>query len=87
MPMDTDQIGPLQATPAAAAQRLTAHPGRALAWSVGIALGCTLGGIACALYVPWPVGSLVSAWGFAAYLLARLAGSRGERGRAVRGAL
>jgi zinc/manganese transport system permease protein len=62
--------------PAAAAQRLTAHPGRAVASSVLIALASTVGGLACAVYTSWPVSFFVSGLSFAAYLLARLYGRR-----------
>ncbi len=57
--------------PSAAAQRLTAHPGFAVAYSVGIALVATIGGLACAIYTSLPVSFFVSALSFAAYLLAR----------------
>jgi zinc/manganese transport system permease protein len=57
--------------PAAAAQRLTAHPGLVVAYSVGIALVATLGGLTCAVYTSLPVSFFVSALSFAAYLLAR----------------
>ncbi len=60
--------------PAGTAQRLTAHPGLAVAYSVLIALGSTLGGLVCAVYTGWPVSFFVSGFGFAAYLLARLFG-------------
>jgi zinc/manganese transport system permease protein len=60
--------------PAGAAQRLTAHPGLIVAYSVAIALGSTLGGLACAVYSSWPVSCFVSALSFAAYLIARLIG-------------
>lgn len=58
--------------PAGAAQLLTVHPGRALAYSMLIALGATLGGLACAVSTGWPVSFFVSALSFTAYLLARL---------------
>ncbi len=66
--------------PAGAAQRLTAHPGLALAYSVLIALASTLGGLACAVYTSWPVSFFVSGFSFAAYLLARLFGPALMRG-------
>ncbi len=66
--------------PAGAAQRLTAHPGRALAYSVLIALASTLGGLVCALYTSWPVSFFVSGFSFSAYLLARLCGPALMRG-------
>lgn len=61
-------------TPAGAAQRLTTHPGRVAAYSVLIALGATLGGIAGAVYTSWPVSFFVATLSFAAYLGARLLG-------------
>jgi len=61
-------------SPAAAAERLTPHPGWATAYSVLIALACTTGGIVCALYQPWPPSFFVSAFSFAAYVSARLVG-------------
>ena len=61
-------------SPAAAANHLTAHPGWATALSVAIAMGCTLGGIVLALYVPWPPSFFIATLSFIAYLGARLAG-------------
>ncbi len=60
--------------PSAAAQRLTTNPGFAVAYSVGIALVATIGGLACAIYTSLPVSFFVSALSFAAYLLARSVG-------------
>lgn len=57
--------------PAGAAQRLTAHPGLMIAYSVAIALVATMGGLVCALYTSWPVSFFVTAFSFTAYLLAR----------------
>jgi len=71
--------------PAGAAERLTAHPGRALAYSVLIALASTLGGLVCAIYTSWPVSFFVSGFSFAAYLLARLCGPALMRGSAPSG--
>jgi len=65
--------------PPAAAQRLTAHPGLAVAYSVGIALVATLGGLACAIYTSLPVSFFVSALSFTAYLLARSTSSMAMR--------
>jgi zinc/manganese transport system permease protein len=62
--------------PAGAAARLTAHPARAVAWSTAIALGATLGGLACALSTSWPVSFFVSGLSFTAYVLARIVGAR-----------
>lgn len=58
-------------TPAAAAQRLTARPGLALALSVAIALASTEGGILLSLAQPWPTSFFISAISFAVYLAAR----------------
>jgi zinc/manganese transport system permease protein len=71
-------------TPAAAAERLTPSPGWATAWSAGIALAATLGGIVSALYRPWPVSFFVATYSFAAYLLARWLGPRLEARRRSR---
>ena len=65
--------------PAAAAQRLTVHPGFVVLYSVGIALAVTIGGIACALYTSWPVSFFVSTFSFVAYLLARAMSTRTPR--------
>ncbi len=70
--------------PAGAAQRLTAHPGLAVAYSVLIALASTLGGLAAAVYTGGPVSFFVATFGFTAYLFARLAGPRLMR-RGARG--
>ncbi len=71
-------------SPAAAAELITPHPGRATALSVLIALGCTLGGIVLALYKPWPPSFFISTLSFFVYLLARLLGPRlGARRRSV----
>ncbi len=60
-------------TPGATAERLTARPGRATVYSVGIALFCTLGGILLALLSDVPVSVFVTSLSFACYLLARFA--------------
>jgi zinc/manganese transport system permease protein len=57
--------------PAGTAQRLTAHPGFAVLYSVTIAVAATLGGLVCALYTSWPVSFFVSAFAFLGYLAAR----------------
>jgi len=67
-------------TPAGAAQRLTAHPGLVTVLSVAIAMGVTLGGIACAVYTSLPVSFFVATLSFGAYLAARLAGPRVRHG-------
>jgi zinc/manganese transport system permease protein len=58
-------------TPGATAERLTARPGRATAYSVGLALFCVLGGIFLALISNVPVSVFVTSLSFACYLLAR----------------
>ena len=58
-------------TPGAAAERLTAMPGRATAYSVGIALFCVLGGILLALASNVPVSVYVTSLSFGCYLAAR----------------
>jgi zinc/manganese transport system permease protein len=58
-------------TPGAAAERLTAMPGRATAYSVGIALFCVLGGILLALASNVPVSVYVTSLSFLCYLAAR----------------
>ncbi len=70
--------------PAAAAQRLTPHPGRAVAWSVLLALACTVGGLVCAIPTGWPVSFFVSGFSFSAYLFARLVGAARDRPARVR---
>lgn len=61
----------LMIVPAGAAQRLTAHPTLITVYGVAIALGATVGGLACALYTSWPVSFFVTALSFTAYVLAR----------------
>jgi zinc/manganese transport system permease protein len=58
-------------TPGAAAERLTAKPGRAMAYSIGIALFCVLGGILLALGSNVPVSVFVTSLSFISYLTAR----------------
>ncbi len=58
-------------TPGAAAERLTARPGRATVYSVSIALFCVLGGILLALVSDLPVSVFVTSLSFASYLGAR----------------
>ncbi len=58
-------------TPGATAERLTSRPGRATAYSVGLALFCILGGIFLALVSNVPVSVFVTSLSFACYLLAR----------------
>jgi len=63
----------LMITPGAAAERLTPRPGRAILWSVLIALLCTLGGITLALITNWPVSVFVTSLSFICYVVARFA--------------
>jgi zinc/manganese transport system permease protein len=59
-------------TPAAAAQRFTARPLRALVYSIGIALVSTEGGILLSLEKSWPTSFFISAISFAFYVAARV---------------
>jgi zinc/manganese transport system permease protein len=59
-------------TPAAAAQRLTARPGLALALSILVALVATEGGILLSLAQSWPTSFFISAISFAIYIAARV---------------
>jgi zinc/manganese transport system permease protein len=71
-------------TPGASAERLTAMPGRATAYSVGIALFCVLGGIFLALASNVPVSVYVTSLSFVCYLTARFVlgpASVGREGR------
>lgn len=69
-------------TPAAAAQRLTGRPTRALLLSVGIALVSTEGGILLSLAKPWPTSFFIATISFSAYVGARLVDwSRGRQKR------
>jgi len=58
-------------TPGATAERLTAAPGRATAYSIVIALFSVLGGILLALLTNLPVSFFVTSLSFACYLLGR----------------
>jgi zinc/manganese transport system permease protein len=58
-------------TPGASAEHLTARPGRATAYSVGLALLSVLGGILLALVTNLPVSVFVTALSFGSYLAAR----------------
>jgi zinc/manganese transport system permease protein len=58
-------------TPGATAERLTAAPGRATAYSIAIALFSVLGGILLSLLTNLPVSFFVTALSFACYLLGR----------------
>lgn len=61
-------------TPAAAAQKLTAHPVVASLLSVALAGACTMGGILASLLTPYPASFYVSALSFGSYLVARAVG-------------
>ena len=63
-------------TPAAAAQRFTTRPLRALVYSIAIALVSTEGGILLSLEKSWPTSFFISAISFAAYVTARMFSSR-----------
>jgi zinc/manganese transport system permease protein len=69
-------------TPAAAAQRLTVRPTRALVLSVLIAFGSTEGGILLSLEKSWPTSFFISAISFAVYVVARLSDRRRAYARA-----
>ncbi len=58
-------------TPGAAAERLTARPGRATVYSVALAMFCILGGILLALVTDIPVSVYVTSLSFVCYLGAR----------------
>jgi zinc/manganese transport system permease protein len=66
----------LMVTPAAAALRLTSHPGGAALLSVGIALVATVGGILASLQWAGPPSFYISMLSFAAFVAARLVGGR-----------
>jgi zinc/manganese transport system permease protein len=67
-------------TPAAAAQRLTVHPTRALLLAVVIALVATEGGILLSLAHPWPTSFFISAISFGVYLVSRIYDATGRDG-------
>jgi zinc/manganese transport system permease protein len=58
-------------TPGAAAERVTASPGRAIAISVAVALLCVVGGILLSLAFNVPVSVFVTGLSFACYIVAR----------------
>jgi zinc/manganese transport system permease protein len=71
-------------TPGATAERLTVRPGVATAYSVAIALVCTVGGIFLSLATSAPVSVFVTTLSFAAYLGARfLIGPRVRESRRI----
>lgn len=63
----------LLVAPGATAERLTANPALAAAFSVGVALVSVLGGIALAVLTNLPASVFVTSLSFAAYLIARFA--------------
>jgi len=65
----------LLVTPAAIAERLTAHPARAIALSVALALAFTWGGLIAAYVLPYPVSFFITTFAFAAYVAVRVAES------------
>jgi zinc/manganese transport system permease protein len=60
-------------TPGATAERLTAAPGRATAYSIAIAVFSVMGGILLSLLTNLPVSFFVTSLSFACYLLGRFA--------------
>ena len=75
----------LLVTPAAIAQELTSHPGRAVALAVVLALCFTWLGLAVGFFTPYPVGFFITTFAFGAYVLVRggrwLLGLLGRRRR------
>jgi zinc/manganese transport system permease protein len=71
-------------TPGATAERLTAHPGLATAYSVAVAMIATVGGIMLALLTTLPVSFYVTTIAFVCYILARWGGPTVGRLRATR---
>jgi zinc/manganese transport system permease protein len=72
-------------TPGATAERLTARPGQATVYSVGVALFCTIGGIVLALMTNAPVSVFVTSLSFASYLVARFMAGPALQSRVPRG--
>ncbi|MEA2308229.1 MAG: zinc/manganese transport system permease protein [Thermoleophilaceae bacterium] len=66
----------LMIAPAAAAGHLTASPGATVLLSVALALLASIGGILLSLVTPYPASVFTTGISFAAYVLARLFGSR-----------
>lgn len=62
--------------PAASAQKLTVRPALATVLGVGIALTCTLGGLALALATDYPPSFYVATLSFLFYVASRLASGR-----------
>jgi len=74
-------------TPGATAERLTPRPGQATAYSVAVALFCTIGGILLALSTNAPVSVFVTSLSFGCYLVARFIAGPALAARSPRGAL
>ncbi len=72
----------LLVAPAAAAERLVSHPGRAVALSTAIALVAAVAGVLAAVWIGGPVSFWITALASVAYLGARLARPE-RRGRLV----
>ena len=62
----------LLVTPPAIAERLTASPGKAIAFSVLLALLFTWVGLFVSFYLPYPVSFFITTLAFASYLAVRL---------------
>lgn len=71
--------------PGAIAERVTRHPGSALALSASLAILITWVSLALAFYTPYPVSFYVPALAFALYLGMRLVTARPVRGSTGRG--
>lgn len=67
--------------PAAAAQTLTARPGRSVAVAIAIAVTVTWAGLAFAYYSPYPIGFYVTMFAFVAYVGAHVTRSGAARRR------
>jgi zinc/manganese transport system permease protein len=68
----------LLVTPGAIADRVCRTPGRGIALCVGLSLVFVWAGLSVTYYSKFPVGFLITAFAFAGYLIARLAGVRGH---------
>mgnify|MGYP001241981767 CR=1 FL=1 len=71
----------LLVTPAAIADRVCRTPGRAVALSVCLSLAFVWAGLSVTYYSRFPVGFLITAFAFAAYLIARVATHPHSTGR------
>lgn len=68
----------LLVTPGAIADRVCRTPGRGIALCVGLSLVFVWAGLSVTYYSKFPVGFLITAFAFAGYLIARLAGIFGH---------